>query len=68
MKPGDLIQMSYEAAMCDSQEDISGSGFVVRRIIDSTLPADWPRIVVLWADGALEQMHEVDLVVISEGG
>ncbi len=64
MKPGDLIQLSHTATMCDSQEDIIGSGIMIKRLAHPSLPAAWPRILVLWNDGKLEQMHEEDLEAI----
>jgi hypothetical protein len=59
MKAGDLIQLS-------SQFTPTGHGIVLRRLIDSTLPSDWPRIVVLWNYGKIESMHEEDLAVVNE--
>ena len=61
MKVGDLVKYSYTRRT----EDVE-LGLVLIRLIDSTLPTDWPRIVVLWNDGKRESMHEMDLEVISE--
>ena len=62
MKVGDLVKYSYTRRT----EDVE-LGLVLIRLIDSTLPTDWPRIVVLWNDGKRESMHEMDLEVLSEG-
>jgi len=59
MKAGDLIQLS-------SQFTAIEHGIILRRLIDSTLPHDWPRIIVLWNNGKIESMYEDDLVVINE--
>ena len=62
MKPGDLVKYSYPEG--DLKEEM---GLVLLCLVDSTLPRDWPRIVVLWNDGKRESMHEEDLEVFSEG-
>ena len=63
MKPGDLVKYSYP------EGDLEGEmGLVLLRLVDSALPRDWPRIVVLWNDGTRESMHEEDLEVFSESG
>ena len=62
MKPGDLVKYSYPRKAVDVE-----FGLVLMRLLDSTLPRDWPRIVVLWNDGKRESMHEEDLEVFSEG-
>ena len=59
MKVGDLVKYSYTRRT----EDVE-LGLVLIRLIDSTLPTDWPKIVVLWNDGKRESMHEMDLEVI----
>ena len=61
MKPGDLVKYSYPR----ETEDVE-LGLVLLSLVDSTLPRDWPRIVVLWNDGKRESMHEEDLEVFSE--
>ena len=61
MKVGDLVKYSYTRRT----EDVE-LGLVLIRLIDSTLPTDWPKIVVLWNDGKRESMHEMDLEVFSE--
>jgi hypothetical protein len=59
MKAGDLVKYSYPR----EAEDIE-LGLVLLSLVDSTLPRDWPRILVLWNDGKRESMHEEDLEVI----
>ena len=61
MKPGDLVKYSYPRKAGDIE-----LGLVLLHLVDSTLPRDWPRIVVLWNDGKRESMHEEDLEVFSE--
>lgn len=61
MKAGDLVTYGYWRDAKDAE-----TGLVIARILDSTLPRDWPRILVLWNNGKRESMHEEDLEVISE--
>jgi len=63
INPGDLVQYSHPR----ETEDVE-LGLVLLRLVDSTLPCDWPRILVLWNSGKRESMHEEDLEVISEAG
>ena len=60
MKVGDMVQMSREVIMCESQDDVEGSGVVLELLFDRTA-------MVLWEDGKIEEMYEADMVVISEG-
>ena len=61
MKAGDLVTYGFWR-----DTELAETGLVIARILDSTLPSDWPRILVLWNNGKRESMHEEDLEVVSE--
>jgi hypothetical protein len=65
MKVGDLVQLSKDAIMCVSQDDVEGQGLIIAagRIEPHGKPHVW---AVLWDDGAIEPIHFADLVVINE--
>ena len=63
MKPGDLVQISSDGFDITQWPQF---GTMIRRLVDSTVPKDWPRILILWCDGKLESMHENDLKVVDE--
>ena len=66
MRAGDLVKYSFPRSR--GNEPVENElGLVLSRLIDSSLPPDWPRILVLWNDGKRESMHEEDLEVFSEG-
>lgn len=66
MKPGDLVKYSYPRETRRVRTGGVELGLVLLCLVDSTLPRDWPRIVVIWNDGKRESMHEEDLEVFSE--
>jgi len=60
VKIGDLVQLSAETIMCDSQDQVEGCGIV----LSVHGPREWA--VILWNDGQTEAFHTYDLVVLSE--
>jgi hypothetical protein len=72
MKVGDLVQLSKDAIMCVSQDDVEGQGLIVdglstedavRNGYADAAHGVW---LVLWDDGAFEPFYFTDLVVINE--